>query len=134
VIRTALLLAACTAALAATADAAAPRLAIRASALVLPAKPSLAAGSRNVRGVYRVARGVYCVQTAPTVDWTRTSPYVTPVAARSAKGKGSLLAGYESGGQGCPAAAVPVRTFRVANGTLEPANDVAFELVVPAHG
>lgn len=133
-IRTVLLLAACTAALAATADAAAPQLAIRASALVLPAKPALAAGSRNVRGVYRVGRGVYCVQTAPTVDWTATSPYVTPSAARSPKGSGSLLAAYDSGGQACPAAAIPVRTFRLTNGTANPANDVAFELVVPARG
>jgi len=131
VIRTAALLALCAAARAATtADAAAPALAVRASAVVLPAKPAVAPGSRNVAGVYRIGVGVYCVQTAPTVDWTTATPYVAPLPARSAHGGGTLLASFEATGQGCPAAAIPVRTFRVRGAAVRPANDVAFALVV----
>ena len=67
-------------------------------------------------------------------DWTASSPYVAAAAASSAKGRGSLLAAYDAGGQECPAAAIPVRTFRVVSGVARPANDVAFALVVPGRG
>ncbi|HEV7641824.1 MAG TPA: hypothetical protein VGO39_13230 [Gaiellaceae bacterium] len=102
----------------------------RATAIVLPAKPSLAAGSRNFRQVYRVGKGVYCVAPAASLDWTATTPYVTPLAARSRNG-GTLLASWEAAGQRCPAAAIQVRTFRGHGTSTSPADNVAFEVLIP---
>jgi hypothetical protein len=128
--RITIVIAALTAAVAAAgASATHPTLAIRASALVLPAKPSLAAGSMNFRQVYRVGRGVYCAAPAASIDWTKTTPLITPLPARSRKG-GTLLASWEAAGQRCPAAAIQVRTFRGHGTTVTPADDVAFEVVV----
>jgi hypothetical protein len=95
----------------------------------MPAKPSLAPGSTNFRQVYRVGKGVYCVAPAASIDWTKTTPFVTPLPAQSRRG-GALLASYEAAGQRCPAAAIQVRTFRAHGVTVAPADDVAFELVV----
>jgi hypothetical protein len=102
---------------------------VRAFAQVLPAKPSLASGSTNVRQAYRVGKGIYCVQPAPSIDWTTLTPLVAPLVPRSARG-GSLLASYDAGGQKCPAAAIQVRTFRLHGARPTPADDVAFQLVL----
>lgn len=114
---------------AAGASATHPTLNVRALALVLPAKPSLARGSTNFRQVYRVGKGVYCAAPAASIDWTKTTPFVTPLPSQSGKG-GTLLASWESAGQRCPAAAIQVRTFRGHGTTVTPADDVAFEVVV----
>jgi hypothetical protein len=114
---------------AAGASATQPTLAVRASALVMPAKPSLAPGSSNFRQVYRVGRGVYCAAPAASIDWTKTTPFVTPLPAQSRKG-GTLLASWEAAGQRCPAAAIQVRTFRARGTTVAPADDVPFEILL----
>lgn len=128
--KTLLTLAAAACVLAAPAAADAPTFTVGASAIVLPAKPALAPGSTAVRQVYRVARGVYCVAPSPAFDWTAHTPLVAPLPALSAKGKGTLVASWDAGGQRCPAAAVQVRTYRVIAGTPRAANDVAFHLLV----
>ena len=128
--RTVLASAAAAAVFALPAVAAAPSFTVGASAVVLPAKPSLAKTPVNVRHVYRVGPGVYCVATAPSFDWTAHTPLVAPLPAQSRKAKGSLVASWDAGGQRCPAAAVQVRTYRIVAGTLRPANDVAFHLLI----
>jgi hypothetical protein len=104
-------------------------LAARATAIVLPAKPSLAAGSTNFRQVYRIGKGVYCAAPAASIDWTKTTPYVTPLATRSRRG-GTVLASWEANGQRCPAAAIQVRTFRGHGTSASPADDVAFAVLI----
>ena len=112
------------------ATAAAPTFVVGASAVVLPAKPSLATAPTNVRQVYRVGVGVYCVATAPAFDWTAHTPLIAPLPAPSAKAGGTLLASWNAKGQRCPAAAIEVRTYGLRGATLKPANDVAFHVLV----
>lgn len=116
-------------ALAVPASAAAPAFVVGASAVVLPAKPSFAPRPTNFRHVYRAGVGVYCVAPSPSFDWTSHTPLVAPLPAQSKRGAGTL-ASWEARGQRCPAAAVQVRTYRAVGGTLEPANDVAFHILV----
>jgi hypothetical protein len=115
--------------LALPAGAAAPTFVVGASAVVLPAKPSFAPLPVNFRHVYRVATGVYCVAPSPSLDWTRHTPLVAPLPGQSRRGSGSLLASWNARGQRCPAAAIEVRTFRLA-GSPRPSNDVAFHILV----
>lgn len=112
------------------ASAAAPAFSVGASAVVLPGTPSLAPGAVNVRSVYRVGAGVYCVAPSPSFDWSRHTPLVAPLPAQSKRAAGTLLASWEAGGQRCPAAAIQVRTSRVVGGALRPAGDVAFHVLV----
>lgn len=116
--------------LAVPASAAAPTFVVGASGVVLPAKPAFAPKPTNLRSVYRVAKGVYCVAPAPSFDWSAHTPLVAPLPALSKKTGGTLLATWDAGGQRCPAAAIQVRTYRLAGASPKPANDVAFHLLV----
>lgn len=112
------------------AAAAAPTFAVGASAIVLPKSPSFAPKPRNFRAVYRVGRGIYCVAPSPAFDWTRHAPLVAALPDQSKQRPGTVLAAWEARGQRCPAAAVQVRTLRLAAGELKAANDVAFHILI----
>ncbi|HET8527569.1 MAG TPA: hypothetical protein VFL60_01565 [Gaiellaceae bacterium] len=116
--------------LAAPASAAAPTFLVGASGVVLPGTPAFAAKPTNLRQVYRVGTGVYCVAPGPSFDWSSHTPLVAPLPALSKKRSGTLLATWDAGGQRCPAAAIQVRTYRLLGGLPKAANDVAFHLLV----
>jgi hypothetical protein len=116
--------------LAVPASAAAPSFVVGASGVVLPSKPAFAPKPTNLRSVYRVGKGVYCVAPKPSFDWTAHTPLVAPLPALSKRAGGTLLATWEAGGRRCPAAAIQVRTYRLAGAVPKPANDVAFHVLV----
>ena len=124
-----LFLAALAIVLAVPASAAAPSFVVGASAIVMPAKPSFAPAPTNIRHVYRVGTGVYCVAPSPRFDWTSHTPLIAPLPAQSKRARGTLLASWDAGGQRCPAAAIQVRTYRLTGTALKPANDVAFHVL-----
>jgi hypothetical protein len=107
------------------ATAATPTFVVGSSAIVSPKKPSYLPEPYAFRTVKRVATGVYCLTTSQ--NWRTHTPLVSPLPELSPKGA-PLLATWIARGTRC-GSAIEVRTFRLA-GTLKPANDVAFHVLV----